>query len=221
MSSSSSFRPSSAPAGLATPLTSRLTRPLAARLRDRFGGGRRPLRIAYGRVFQESNAFSPTQTTRASFEAFHCLGPAELERVTRLRGRELVGFLRNAELSGFRQAARLAGAVETVPLWSTLAVSGGPVTTETFQWLVERTLARLRDAGPLDGVYLALHGSMQVQGLATSPEGVLLERVRRAVGSDVAIAVSYDLHANFSEPMLEHGTMFAVWWFMSSATRRT
>ena len=88
-------------------------------------GKRRPLRIAYGRVFQESNAFSPLATTRAEFEAGHCLGPAELERVTRLRGRELEGFLRNAELSGFRQATRLAGNVEAVPLWSTFAISGG------------------------------------------------------------------------------------------------
>lgn len=161
----------------------------------------RPLRIAYGRVFQETNAFSPLPTTRADFEAMHRLDADLLAKETRLGGHELRGYLRHAELTGFVQAARLAGDVETVPLWSTLAVSGGPVTGETFAWLVDETLRRLREAGPIDGVYLAMHGSMQVDGLDGSPEGAMIAAVRDVIG-ERALAVSYDLHGNLTQSML-------------------
>jgi microcystin degradation protein MlrC len=169
----------------------------------KLGRGGRPLRIAYARVFQEANAFSPLPTTREDFEVLHCLDSAELARATRLRGYELKGYLRQAELTGFVQAARLAGDVEVVPLWSTFAISGGPLTPEAFAWLVEGTLERLRAAGPVDGVYLALHGSMQVRDLGTSPEGVLLAKVRELIGDKAGLAVSYDLHANLATPMID------------------
>ena len=168
----------------------------------KLGRGGRPLRIAYGRVFQEANAFSPLPTTRADFEAMHCLDGAELHRATRLMGSEIAGFLPHAELTGAVQAARIAGDADMVPLWSTLAVSGGPVTAEAFAWLVDETLRRLQDAGRVDGVYLALHGSMQVDGLGRSPEGELLARVREAIG-DAKLAVSYDLHGNLCSSMIE------------------
>jgi len=68
--------------------------------------------------------------------------------------------------------------------------------------LVGRLLDRIEQALPLDGVYLALHGSMQVQGLAEAPEAHLLRRVRDLVGTSVKLAVSYDLHANLSEGLV-------------------
>lgn len=168
----------------------------------------RPLRIAYGRVFQETNAFSPLPTTRSDFEAMHCLDADALERETRLTGHELRGYLRHAELTGFRQAARLAGNVECVPLWSTLAVSGGPVCGETFAWLIDETMRRLDEAGDVDGIYLAMHGSMQVDTLDTSPEGEILRRLRERIGNR-RLAVSYDLHGNLAQSMLEADVVVA------------
>lgn len=165
--------------------------------------GGRPLRIAYARVFQEANAFSPMPTTQADFAAFHCMEGDELAAATARGGKELAGLTRNAELSGFCRVAQQAGDVEVVPVWSTFAISGGPVTRETFDWLVEGLVRRLRDAGPVDGIYLALHGSMQVEGLDEAPEGVLLSRVREVVGDGAAIAASYDLHANLAASMVE------------------
>jgi microcystin degradation protein MlrC len=67
---------------------------------------------------------------------------------------------------------------------------------------VDRLIARVRDALPLDGIYLALHGSMQVEELDGAPEAHILRRVRSVVGERAKIAVSYDLHANFSEGLL-------------------
>lgn len=167
------------------------------------GRGGRPLRIAYGRLFHEANTFSPLVTTRDAFDNAFALTGDALARATTLRGKELEGFMPHAELTGFAQAARAAGEVETVPLASYLAVPSGPLDRDCFEGLVEDQLARLRAAGPLDGVYLALHGSMEVRGLDEAPEASLLRRVRALVGPDVKIAASFDLHANLSAGLVE------------------
>ena len=167
------------------------------------GRGGRPLRVGYGRIFHEANAYSPLLTTRESFTQLHHLEGDALEKACGLRGWELEKLFPHAELTGFVQAARLAGGVETVPLSSAFAVPSGPVTAETFEWLVGGLLDRLERAGKLDGVYLALHGSMQVVGLGESPEAVILRRVREAIGPEAKIAVSYDLHGNLTAGMIE------------------
>ncbi|HSQ63007.1 MAG TPA: M81 family metallopeptidase [Polyangiaceae bacterium] len=168
----------------------------------KLGRGGRPLRIAYARIFHEANAYSPLSTTREDFERMLSLEGEALGRATTLRGSELAGYMAHAELTGFVQAARAAGDVTTIPLASRIAVSGGPITPECFEWLVSDLAERIRAAGPLDGIYLALHGSMEVRDLAEAPEAVLLRRVREALGPDAKIAVSCDLHANLSEGLL-------------------
>jgi microcystin degradation protein MlrC len=167
------------------------------------GRGGRPLRLGYGRIFHEANADSPLQTSQSDFHALHHLAGDDLAAATTLRGTELAGFMPQAELSGFRLAASLAGGVETVPLVSSLAVSGGPLTAETFAWLLDGLLAAITAAGPLDGLYLALHGSMEVTGLAEAPEAVILQKVRQLLGPEAVIAVSYDLHGNLSAGLVD------------------
>lgn len=167
------------------------------------GRGGRPLRIGFGRIFHEGNAYSPVVTTQENFTNLHYLEEGALAEACSLRGWELRGLFPHAELTGFVQAARLAGGVETVPLSSALAVPSGPVAPETFEWLVSGLIDRIARAGRLDGVYLALHGSMQVQGLRESPESVILRRVREALGPRAKIAVSFDLHGNLCAGMIE------------------
>ncbi|MFO0708956.1 MAG: M81 family metallopeptidase [Sandaracinus sp.] len=170
---------------------------------SKLGRGGRPLRIAYGRLFHEANARSPRLTEREDFERMHLVRGEALARATGLRGTELKAFMPHAELTGFRQAARLAGGVETVPLLSALAVPGGPLSRGCFDGLVRELCDALREAGPIDGLYLALHGSMQVDGLDEAPESFVLREVRAIVGRDVKVAVSYDLHANLSAGMVD------------------
>jgi microcystin degradation protein MlrC len=167
------------------------------------GRNGRPLRIGYGRIFHEACAYSPLETTNENFTALHHMEGEELAKACSLRGTELASFMPHAELSGFNAAARAAGDVETVPLVSSMAVPSGPVTAETFAWLLDGMLGAIERAGTLDGVYLALHGSMQVEGLDEAPEAVILRRVRALVGADVKIAVSYDLHANLSAGLVD------------------
>jgi microcystin degradation protein MlrC len=53
-----------------------------------------------------------------------------------------------------------------------------------------------------------MHGSMQVEGLDSSPEGEMIKQIRELIG-DRALAVSYDLHGNLSQPMLEPDVVVA------------
>ncbi|MBK9262794.1 MAG: M81 family metallopeptidase [Polyangiaceae bacterium] len=176
---------------------------MIARLLGRLGRGDRPLRIAYGRIFHEADTYSPILTTREDFERLHLLSGDELGRATSLSGTELKSFMPHAELTGFVQAARAAGNVTTIPLTSALAVPGGPLSRECFDGLLNELLRALNAAGSLDGVYLALHGSMEVKDLGEPPEAVILRRVREIVGPDVKMAVSYDLHANLSAGLVD------------------
>ena len=141
----------------------------------------RKVRVAYGRIGQETNAFSPIQTTMDDFRRTHLLDGAALEAACRPRGVEAQGFTRNAELSGFVKAARKRrGRVETVPLFSAWTVPGGPLSADTLADLRERLDDALTAAGPIDGLFLSLHGAMRAAGTTEDPEALLLADVRRA-----------------------------------------
>lgn len=169
--------------------------------------GGRPLRIAYGRIFHEANSYSPLLTEREQFEDLHFHEGAELATLLASGEHELIKVLKKAELRGFLEAADRAGDVECVPLLSALGVSGGPISKACFAWLRERLKESLRNAGEVDGVYLALHGSGRVEGLDVAPEGILIADVKEVLGDDIAIAVSYDLHANLSPSIVDTTTI--------------
>jgi len=57
-------------------------------------------------------------------------------------------------------------------------------------------------AKPLDGLFLALHGAMVVEGIDDG-EGYLLEKVRDLIGETPSIVATLDLHANISPLMVE------------------
>jgi microcystin degradation protein MlrC len=162
-----------------------------------------PLRIAYGRIFHEANAYSPIATTLGDFERMHLLKGDALANAVSPFASELKSFMPHAELSGFALAAKAARNVETVPLLSALAVPSGPLERGAFDELLHNLLDRLRSAGRIDGVYLALHGSMQVAAMHEAPEGRILREVRQLVGASARIAVSYDLHANLSAALVD------------------
>ena len=155
------------------------------------------LRIAYARINQESNALSPILTTLADFKETIFMEGETLAAAVIKGGDEAPGFMKNAELSGFIKSALADGDVETLPILSAWAVPSGPLTRDTFEDLSARLLNGLRDAMPLDGVLLTLHGAMCVDDLL-DPEGVLLTRVRELIGPDVRLVTTYDLHGNLS-----------------------
>ena len=163
----------------------------------------RPLRLAYARVNQETNALSPVPTTLADFQSTHWLTGAALAAVCRPRHMEVEGMFRNAELSGFVQRAETLGDVTLVPLLSAWAIPSGPLTGPCFAQIVSTLVAELHAAGPLDGIYLSLHGAMGVDDVQ-EPEAALVRAVRAVVGEQTPIVVSLDLHASLCRELVDH-----------------
>ena len=170
----------------------------------------RPLRIAFCRVSQESNAFSALPSSLDDFRVTHWFeGDALLQRGAR-GGHEAPGFLKNAELSGFLRACAEAGpGIEPVPMFSVWAVPSGPLDHDAWAHLRDRVTDGLADAvgaGGVDGVYLCLHGALSVPGVP-EPEVGFIRAARAVVGPDVPIAVSLDLHAVVTRDLVEGPTL--------------
>ena len=79
------------------------------------------------------------------------------------------------EMAGAIEVLR-EGGHEIVPLIATHGGSGGIVTRDCHAYLRDRLLDTLDAAGPVDGVFLALHGAMCAEGV-DDVEGDLLARV--------------------------------------------
>jgi len=172
----------------------------------------RPLRIAYGRISQETNAFSPVDSTLEDFRRSHLLEGEGLRAACSLLGNEAPGWTPVAELSGFRlAAARWGRQVEPVPLFSAWALPSGPLSEDAFLTLRNRLVESLRRAGPVDGVYLAMHGAMRARGPVREPEGAFLAAVRETVGPGVPVAVTLDLHAQLTPALVDGADLLVAY----------
>jgi microcystin degradation protein MlrC len=99
---------------------------------------------------------------------------------------------------------------EFVTILHARAIAGGPVEHRIYQRWKAEILDGIGASLPLDGVYLALHGAMFVEGLFDA-EGDLIAAVRDLVGPDVLIAASYDLHGNVSQTIIDNLDMFSTY----------
>jgi len=102
----------------------------------------------------------------------------------------------------------LRTAADWVPLVHARSLPGGPVEPDFYDAIKSETVNRLRramaDPGTaLDGVFFDIHGAMNVVGHQDA-EGDLAAAVRGAVGPDVLISASMDLHGNVSRRLAEH-----------------
>ncbi|MCC7368609.1 MAG: M81 family metallopeptidase [Chloroflexi bacterium] len=148
------------------------------------------MRIAVGGISHETNTFSTIKTDLTLFER-RGVHSAEALLPAFAGTKTIVG--------GFIDSARSEG-FEVVPTMLAEAAPSGTVTAEAFDRLTTMLLDGLRDAGPLDGVLLELHGAM-VAERAGDGDAEILRRVRALVGSIPIVAV-LDLHANISDGMV-------------------
>jgi microcystin degradation protein MlrC len=108
----------------------------------------------------------------------------------------------NVGLAGFAQQAAANG-WEMVPTISCGASPSAHVTKDAFERIVTEMIDGIAGAGPLDAVYLDLHGAMVTEHYDDG-EGEILARVRKVIGKDLPLVVSLDLHANVTPEMVEH-----------------
>ena len=154
-------------------------------------------RIAVGGFLHETNTFAPTKATYDDF--VHGGGwpamarGADVLKVMRHINVGLAGFVEQAEANGW----------EMVPTISCGASPSAHVTKDAFERIVKAMIDGIAAAGPLDAVYLDLHGAMVTEHLDDG-EGEILARVRKGIGKDLPLVVSLDLHANVTPQMVEH-----------------
>ena len=100
--------------------------------------------------------------------------------------------------------------VEFLPTFYARAVPGAPMARETYDAFKAELLDRLATHAPVDGVYLALHGAAFVDGMEDA-EADFLRAIRAVVGPNCPISVSYDLHGNVSQAVIDTIDMFSAY----------
>jgi len=156
------------------------------------------MRIAVAGFLHESHSFAPIATNWKDF-----LKPGGLPALQRPEAM-LEGLRGTSTCAGGGIAEAGAHGVEIVPLGWTFANPAGPVTREAFERIsamIVHALSDALDAGPLDGIFLDLHGAM-VSDDYPDAEGELIRRVRAVAGA-IPIAVTLDPHANMTRGMAE------------------
>lgn len=156
-------------------------------------------RIAVGGFQHETNTFAPQRATWADFE----------------RADAWPGFVRGAELIEAVEGYNIpiAGAVKTlqqlghqlVPLCWCSAPPSSYVERDAYEKVAAAIIQDLMEAGPLNGIYLDLHGAMVAEHHEDG-EGELLRRIRDLVGRRIPIVTSLDFHTNLTPAMVEHAS---------------
>ncbi|MDO1583548.1 M81 family metallopeptidase [Rhizobium oryzicola] len=145
-------------------------------------------RIAVGGIHTECSTSSPVLMQPEDFRV--------------LRGQDLL----SAEYFSFLQGDDL----EHLPLLHARAVPGGPVARHTYEAFKAEFLEKLKAALPIDGLYLAMHGAMNVEGMDDA-EGDWISAARAVVGPDCPVAASYDLHGNVTQKIVDQLDIFAAY----------
>ena len=149
------------------------------------------MRIITGTISHETNVLS---TIRTDLEQFN--------RRLLLRGDEVFDHFRGTRtpIGGLMDGCERQG-FELIPTVFASATPSGKITDEAFDALLGEILDGIRDAGPIDGVALHLHGA----GVSESHddiEGHVLSEVRRLVGNRPLVS-TFDLHANHTRLMVD------------------
>jgi len=151
----------------------------------------RVIRIAICGIYGECSTFSKDVMLGSMFEV--------------LRGQELEDQYEWPERLG-----SIVDDVEWVPLTRAHSGAGGPLDAGFYDEIFDQVSQELREAGPLDGVYLDMHGALKVVGRDHAEER-FVGMVREIVGDTTVLGISMDPHGNFSRELAELIDVAAVY----------
>ncbi|MDR1467983.1 MAG: M81 family metallopeptidase [Spirochaetaceae bacterium] len=150
------------------------------------------MRILVGGINHESNTFNPIITGAEDFVVFY--------------GEDILDTSKNtahdSAAAGIIRALKKAGCA-IVPAVLARAVPNGVVSASFYHGYKTDFLRRAQaalESGPLDGVCLALHGSMKVEGLGCA-EGDLTGALRELLPG-IPFTVALDMHATITPALL-------------------
>ena len=157
---------------------------------------RRP-RIAIGGILTECNHLGGLPIDLKTYEENELL-----------RGAEVLSC--DTSVVGGMLNVLKAENADAVPLLYASACAGGPIVESCYAQLRGELLHGLRNALPVDGVLMPIHGSALAEG-KDDPEGDMIHAVRRIVGPDRPIVTCLDLHANVTAEMVRHADAMLGW----------
>ncbi|KAA1184598.1 M81 family metallopeptidase [Rhizobium tropici] len=146
------------------------------------------MRIAVGGIHIECSTYNPVLNEEKDFRV--------------LRGAELTAAPYFAFLRDYDG--------EFLPIIHARAIAGGPVARQTYEAFKAEFLDGLKALLPLDGLYLAMHGAMYVEGMEDA-EGDWISAARAVVGDDCMVSASYDLHGNVTQRIIDALDMYSTY----------
>ena len=148
-------------------------------------------RVLFGGIWHETNSFCPVATDLDAFRRFALVESEALLSAYRGTNTEIGGFVAEAKQQDF----------ELIPTLFAGAIPSGLVSRAALNHLVGTITARVRQGG-FDGVFLAVHGAMVAEGIWEA-DAYIVQQVRDAIGPDVPLVVTFDLHGNISPPLVD------------------
>ncbi len=135
-----------------------------------------PKRIFVARFAHETNTFHPVPTSTWRF----------------------------SDTGGIKINSWVNAGLSIIPGVSASPNGGGLLLEKPCREAMNRVLDSLREAMPIDAVFLQLHGAMYAEGIGHA-ETVLVGEVRELVGPKIPIACTFDLHGNIPLEMGQYG----------------
>lgn len=152
-------------------------------------------RVALAGFLHETNTFAPSKAQMSDFVQGGGYMPLTRGAAVLTQGRDI-----NLGIGGAVTFGESAG-WDMVPILWAGAIPSAHVSQTAYESITDDIISGILAAGPIDGIFLDLHGAMVAEHLDDG-EGALLERVRKAVGPDVPIAAALDLHGNVTAEMV-------------------
>jgi len=161
------------------------------------------MKIGLAGFGHETITFWPGVTDLAAFErvAYHGQDVTDKNRGV------------NSCIGGFIDVLEPQG-IEIIPICDAMGGATATVADEVYDFYVGKmSKAFAAVADELDGILLAMHGAMVTES-RQDPETDAVREIRQAVGSDIPIMVTFDLHGNKDASILKEAT--AVFGYHSS-----
>ena len=143
------------------------------------------MKIAIAGFSHETNTFAVEQND-------------SMDTVLVQEGQELLEKAHPKSFIGGFVETTVCSEVKLLPAVGIGFAHGGLIGADVFERCTSMIVDGLRKTGPLDGIYLALHGAAVAEEPHTDAEGDLVRGIRDVLG-DIPIVATYDFHAIMSD----------------------
>ena len=143
--------------------------------------------IAIGGISTECSSYSPLEQKKEDFK--------------RIKGKKLIKYLQ----FNFKKKNK----IKIHPIFFDYSVPGGSINYNYFIEFKDEFISHIKKKPKLDGILLIMHGAMLVKKII-DPEGFFIKEIRNIVGNKCKIGVSYDLHGNITENIINNIDYFSA-----------